>query len=94
MLYSSNRIQASQYKMLMSHKASVLMNSTTRGSPMLKPFLVASRISNKTLGAVYAASIESAKDIAGTLWANDKATLSLFDLRENTDGAHAVTATH
>ena len=45
------------------------------------PFLVASRILGKTLGAVYAASTQSAMDIANTLWARDKGALVIVDLR-------------
>lgn len=58
---------------------------------MLKPFLVTSRISHKTFGAVYAASLQSAQSIADTLWKEDKDALYLFDLREKFDGIHAST---
>ena len=61
---------------------------------MFKPFLVASRTSNKTLGAVYAVSIQSAKDIAGTLWAKDRETLFLLDLREEFKGICAAASIH
>ena len=46
------------------------------------PFLVTNRYSNKTLGAVYAVSIQSAKEIANTLWVKDRHALRLFDLRK------------
>jgi len=49
---------------------------------MSLPFLVTHRISDKTLGAVYATSILSAHAIAGKLWSNDKDALSVFDLRK------------
>lgn len=45
------------------------------------PFLVASRAMGKTLGAVYAASMQSAVDIANTLWADDREMLVIVDLR-------------
>lgn len=60
----------------------------------MKPFLVTSRVSHKTFGAVYAVSIQSAKDIADTLWEKDKGVLFLFDLREEFDGIQAGKATH
>lgn len=53
---------------------------------MIKPFLVTSNVFGKTLGSVYAVSIQAAKDIADTLWANDKDTLVIFDLRREFDG--------
>jgi len=52
---------------------------------MLKPFLVTSNASGKTFGSVYAVSIQSAKDIANTLWARDKDALVVFDLRKAFD---------
>ena len=54
---------------------------------MLKPFLVTSNVFGKTLGSVYAVSIQSARDIANTLWAKDKEALVIFDLRRTFDGA-------
>jgi hypothetical protein len=48
----------------------------------VSPFLVTNRFSDKTLGAVYAVSIQSAKEIANTLWVKDKHALLLFDLRK------------
>jgi len=56
---------------------------------MLKPYLVTNHVSDKTLGAVYAVSIQSAKDIANTLWVNDKDALFLFDLREEFEGVQS-----
>ena len=53
---------------------------------MLKPFLVTSNDFGKTLGSVYAVSIQSAMDIANTLWAKDKDALVIFDLRREFDG--------
>ena len=52
---------------------------------MLNPYLVTNHISNKTLGAVYATSIQSAKVIANALWIKDKGALCLFDLRKEFD---------
>lgn len=46
---------------------------------MLKPFLVTSHVLGKTLGAVYAESIQSAGNIAKMLWAKDKDSLVIFD---------------
>lgn len=61
---------------------------------MFKPFLVANRVSNKTLGAVYAASMQSAMDIAGTLWEKDKDALFLLDFRKELDGGQAALTAH
>jgi hypothetical protein len=52
---------------------------------MLNSYLVANQISNKTLGSVYAMSMESAQNIASALWINDKDALVLFDLRKKFD---------
>ena len=52
------------------------------------PFLVASRIFGKTLGAVYAASTESATDIANRLWAGDRDVLVIVDLGRKPAGMH------
>ncbi len=49
---------------------------------MLNSYLVANHISRKTLGSVYAESIESAQGIASTLWGNDKEALVLFDMSQ------------
>ena len=49
------------------------------------PFLVTSPVFGKTLGAVYAVSVQSAKDIANTLWEKDKDALVVFDLRSKFD---------
>lgn len=54
----------------------------------LLPFLVTDRVTEKTLGAVYAVSIQSAQNIANSLWINDKGTLKLFDLREEFNACH------
>lgn len=51
------------------------------------PFLVASRVFGKTLGAVYAASTQSARDIAHALWAQDRDALVIVDLRS---GQHVL----
>jgi hypothetical protein len=56
---------------------------------MLNPFLVTNRRSDKTLGAVYAATIQSAKDIASALWVKDKDALFIFDLRKEFEGVQA-----
>lgn len=56
---------------------------------MLNSYLVANHISNKTLGSVYALSIQSAQDIASALWVNDKDALVLFDLRKEFDAAQS-----
>jgi len=53
---------------------------------MLKPFLVTSNVFGKTLGSVYAASIHSAREIANTLWADDKDSLVIFDIRNEFEG--------
>lgn len=53
---------------------------------MIKPFLVTSSVFGKTLGSVYAVSIQSARDIANTLWAKDRDSLVIFDLRSAFDG--------
>jgi hypothetical protein len=53
------------------------------------PFLVTNCVSNKTLGAVYAVSIQSAKDIANVLWVNDNDALHLFDIRREYEGVHS-----
>ena len=52
---------------------------------MSKPFLVTHSTFGKTLGSVYAVSIQSDRDIANTLWANDKDDLVIFDLRRTFD---------
>ena len=52
------------------------------------PFLVTNCVSDKTLGTVYAASIQSAKAVANTLWLKDKDMLRLFDLRKEYDGIY------
>jgi len=57
--------------------------------PPASPFLVINLDSGKTLGAVYAASIQSASDIANTLWIKDKDALYLFDLRKEFDGVQS-----
>lgn len=57
---------------------------------MNKSFLVAHRTSEKTLGAVYAPSLQTAMDIAGALWAAHKDALSLFDVRQEFECAQAV----
>lgn len=54
---------------------------------MLKPFLVTSNNFGKTLGSVYAVSIQSARDIANTLWAKDRDALVIFDFHREFDGA-------
>lgn len=56
---------------------------------MLNSYLVANHISHKTLGSVYAMSIESAQSIASALWLNDKDALVLFDLRKTFDEAQS-----
>ena len=54
---------------------------------MIKPFLVTNSVFGKTLGSVYAASIQSSRDIANMLWANDRDSLVIFDLGSKFDGA-------
>lgn len=49
---------------------------------MLNSYLVANHISRRTLGSVYAESLESAQDIASTLWVSDKDELVLFDMNQ------------
>ena len=61
---------------------------------MFKPFLVTNRVSNKTLGAVYAASLQSAQDIAGALWEKDKEALFLLDFRKELDGGQTTLSAH
>lgn len=56
------------------------MNAPQLNQQPVSPFLVTSCAYGKTLGAVYAVSIQSATDIANTLWANDKDALVVFDL--------------
>ena len=53
---------------------------------MLRPFLVTSNVFGKTLGSVYAVSIQSARNIASTLWAADKDALVIFDLCGELEG--------
>ena len=60
---------------------------------MLNPYLVTNHRSEKTLGAVYAVSIQSAKDIANTLWGEDKDALFLFDIRKEFDGVRSGMST-
>lgn len=56
------------------------MNAQQLQRQPVSPFLVASHVFGKTLGAVYAVSIHSARDIANTLWEKDKDSLVIFDL--------------
>lgn len=56
------------------------MNAQQLHQQPATPFLVASRIFGKTLGAVYAASSQSAREIANTLWAHDRDALVIVDL--------------
>lgn len=65
------------------------MNAQQLHHQPVSPFLVTNRVSNKTLGAVYAISIQSAKEIANTLWIKDKHALLLFDLRKEFKSAQA-----
>jgi hypothetical protein len=58
------------------------MNTLQLHHQPVSPFLVTNRVSDKTLGAVYAVSIQSATDIANMLWVKDKDALFLFDLRK------------
>lgn len=50
------------------------------------PFLVTSHVFGKTLGAVYAVSFQSAREIADRLWAKDKDALVIFDLHSKFGG--------
>jgi hypothetical protein len=61
------------------------MNARQLHHQPVSAFLVTNCVSDKTLGAVYAVSIQSAKEIANTLWVKDKHALLLFDLH----GDHA-----
>jgi hypothetical protein len=70
------------------------MNAQQLHHQPVSPFLVTNRISDKTLGAVYAVSIQSATDIANTLWVKDKDALFLFDLRKEFDGVQAGMMSH
>ena len=65
------------------------MNVQQLDQQSVSPFLVINRDSDKTLGAVYAVSIQSATDIANTLWIQDKDALFLFDLRREFDGVQS-----
>lgn len=65
------------------------MNAQQLHHQPVLPFLVTNCVSDKTLGAVYAVSLQSAKDVANTLWVKDKDTLRIFDLRKEFDGIYA-----
>ncbi len=65
------------------------MNAQQLHRQPILPFLVTNCVSNKTLGAVYAVSIQSAKDIANVLWVNDNDALLLFDLRREFERGHS-----
>jgi hypothetical protein len=65
------------------------MNARQLHHQPVSAFLVTNCVSDKTLGAVYAVSIQSAKEIANTLWVKDKHTLLLFDLHKEFKSAHA-----
>lgn len=65
------------------------MNAQQRYHQPVSPFLVTNGVSDKTLGAVYAVSMQSARDIANTLWVKDKDALLLFDIRKEFEGTQA-----
>jgi hypothetical protein len=65
------------------------MNTQQLHHQPVLPFLVTNCVSDKTLGAVYAVSIQSAKDIANMLWVNDNDALLLFDFRKGVEGAYS-----